>query len=48
MRGIVWKQGITKGYEETFKGNACIHHPDCGSLIGIEKYQILSNCAFQI
>lgn len=46
MRGKVWKQYITKGYEETFKGKACIHHLDCGGLTGVQIYQILSNCAF--
>lgn len=48
MRGKVHKQETTKGYEETFKGKAYIHHLDRASLTGVPIYQILPICTFQI
>lgn len=56
---VAWGQGLgkvkfgskrlQKGYEKTFKGKACVYHHDHhGSFIGIQIYQILSNCTFEI
>ena len=27
--GVEWEEGITKGHEETFWGNGCVHSLDC-------------------